>query len=222
MEDENWTNLVSNAQSWEWLKANIPLFECPDAEVQEIYYFRWWSFRKHVVRTPKGFIFTEFLLPVRHAGNRNTISCAVGHHVAEGRWLVDPRYLDDYIRYWLRGNRGKPQPHFHSSSSWFAAAAYDRFLVNGNAVCDQAAGLQPRRRLPVMGGGTPAPQRPLLAIRCPRRHGGIHLWLAHREKHSSHHQQLHVRNARIAAIARLARRPALAREFDLKAADLSG
>src|SRR6266550_3475527 len=132
MEDENVTNFVSNAKSWTWLQENIPLFECPDRDVEETYYFRWWSFRKHLRQTPNGFVITEFLTPVSHAGEFNTISCAAGHHLAEGRWLRDPRYLDDYIRFWLNGNHGKPQPHFHKFSSWFAAAVYDRYLVNGD------------------------------------------------------------------------------------------
>jgi hypothetical protein len=132
MEDENVTNFVSNAQSWDWLQQNIPFFECPDRAVEEMYYFRWWSFRKHIVQTTNGFVITEFLTPVRHAGVFNTISCAAGFHLAEGRWLRDPKYLDDYTSFWLRGNGGKPQPHFHKFSSWFAAAAYDRYLVNGH------------------------------------------------------------------------------------------
>jgi hypothetical protein len=130
MEDENWTKYVSNAASWDWLQQNIPFFECPDREVEEMYYFRWWSFRKHLEQTTNGFVFTEFLVPVKHAGAFNTISCAAGHHLMEGRWLRDPRYLDDYALFWLRGNAGKPQPHFHKYSSWFAAAAYQRYLVN--------------------------------------------------------------------------------------------
>ena len=132
MEDENVTNFISNAQSWAWLQKEIPLFECPDREVEEMYYFRWWSFRKHLVKTPAGFVITEFLIPVRHAGIYNTISCAAGFHVAEGRWLHDQKYLDDYTRFWLQGDRGKPQPHFHKFSSWFAAATYERFLVTGD------------------------------------------------------------------------------------------
>jgi len=132
MEDENVTNFISNAKSWSWVQQNIPFFECPDREVEEMYYFRWWSFRKHLKQTPKGFVITEFLTPVSHAGEFNTISCAAGHHLAEGRWLRDPRYLDDYTRFWLRGNNGKPQPHFHKFSSWFAAAVYDRYLVSGD------------------------------------------------------------------------------------------
>jgi len=133
MEDENVTNYVSNAKSWDWLKSNIPLFECPDREVEETYYFRWWSLRKHLVQTPKGFVLSEFIPSMKNAGEFNTISCAAGHHLAEGRWLRDPRYLDDYTRFWLQGKGGKPEPHFHKYSSWFAAAVYDRFLVNQDA-----------------------------------------------------------------------------------------
>ncbi|PYM16229.1 MAG: glycoside hydrolase [Verrucomicrobia bacterium] len=132
MEDENVTNAISNSNSWSWLQRNIPLFDCPDREVEEIYYFRWWSFRKHLRWTTNGFVFSEFLVPMKHAGAQNTISCALGHHVAEGRWLRDERYLDDYIRFWFRGNGGKPQPHFHRFSSWVAAAVFDRYLVNAN------------------------------------------------------------------------------------------
>jgi hypothetical protein len=130
MEDENVTNIISNANSWAWLEQNIPLFECPDPAVQEIYYYRWWTFRKHLKQTPDGFVFTEFLTPVSHAGDFNTISCAAGHHIAEGRWLRNDQYVSDYILYWLRGNEGKPARKFHNFSSWFAAAVYDRFLVH--------------------------------------------------------------------------------------------
>src|SRR5688572_12760273 len=132
MEPETVVNHISNAQSWNRLQHNVPLFECSDAEVKEIYYFRWWSFRKHIKPTPEGFVITEFLTPVSHAGEFNTISCAAGFHLAEGRWLRDDRYLDDYTEFWLHGNKGKPQPHFHKFSSWFAAAAWDRYLVNGD------------------------------------------------------------------------------------------
>lgn len=132
MEDENWTNYVPNADSWAWMESNIPFFECPDHEVEEMYYFRWWSYRKHIVQTTNGFVITEFLTPVKHAGAFNTISCAAGFHVAEGRWLWDPFYLDDYIHFWFRGDGGKPEPHFHKYSSWLPAAVYSRYLVNGD------------------------------------------------------------------------------------------
>ncbi len=132
MERETIVTQIPNSESWAWFKENIPLFECPDRDVEEIYYFRWWSYRKHIKRTPKGYVITEFLPPVSHAGEFNTISCAAGFHLAEGRWLRDETYLNDYTRFWLRGDHGKPQPHFHKFSSWFAAAAWDRYLVNGD------------------------------------------------------------------------------------------
>ena len=130
MEDENITNFVPNAQSLNWLQREIPFFDCPDPEVTETYYFRWWSFRKHLVQTPEGFVFTEFLTPVRHAALFNTISCAAGFHVAEGRWLHDPRFIDDYVKFWFHGEAAGLTNKFHSYSSWLPAAVYDAYLVN--------------------------------------------------------------------------------------------
>ena len=40
MEDEHVVNAVPNAQAWSWMQANIPLFECPDKTLEEIYYYR--------------------------------------------------------------------------------------------------------------------------------------------------------------------------------------
>jgi len=121
MEDENVTNFVSNAESWDWLKKEIPFFECPDREVEEMYYYRWWSFRKHLERMPEGFVFSEFL--TRPA----PISSALGHHLMEGRWLHDPNYLDDYVRYWFRNDSNRQQ--LHKYSGWLADALYQRYLV---------------------------------------------------------------------------------------------
>ena len=132
MEPETIVNHIPNSESWPWLQKNIPLFECPDRNVEETYYFRWWSFRKHIKQTPKGFVITEFLPPVSHAGEFNTISCAAGLHLAEGRWLRDGTYLNDYTKFWLRSENGKPAKKFHNFSSWFAAAAWDRYLVNAD------------------------------------------------------------------------------------------
>ena len=130
MESETIVNHISNSNSWAWLQTNIPLFECPDSNIEELYYFRWWSYRKHIKQAPKGFVITEFLTPVNHAGEFNAISCATSLHLAEGRWLHDDRYLNDYTEFWLHGDNGKPAKKFHNFSSWFAAAAWDRYLVN--------------------------------------------------------------------------------------------
>jgi hypothetical protein len=132
MEPENFTNTISNANAWNWLEKEIPFFECPDREVEEMYYFRWWSFRKHLTKTPEGWVITEFLQPIKHAGAFNTISCAAGFHIAEARWLHDQKIADEYIRFWFRGDNGKPEPHFHKYSSWIESADYDRYLVTGD------------------------------------------------------------------------------------------
>ena len=120
---------IPNAGAWEWMKANVPLFACPDAEVERTYYFRWWTFRKHIKRTPDGFLITEFLKKVNHAGEYNALSCAFGHHVAEARWLHDRQYLDGDVRFWLRGG---PRSNFHQFSGWAAAALYDRYCADGD------------------------------------------------------------------------------------------
>jgi len=132
MEDENVTNYVSNADSWNWLQQQIPFFECPDQSVEEIYYFRWWSFRKHIEQTPDGFLMTEFLTHVSHAAMFNTISCAASFHVAEGRWLHDSTYIDDYINFWLQGEAKGWTNKFRSYSSWLPNAVYNAYLVNGD------------------------------------------------------------------------------------------
>lgn len=130
MEGENIVNEISNAESWDWMKENIPFFECPDKTMEQIYYFRWWTFRKHLKKTPEGYVVTEFLDDVSHSGKYNTISCAVGHHIYEGTWLRNSQWIDDYARFWYIGHNGGMQPHFHKYSNWAAAALYRRYLVN--------------------------------------------------------------------------------------------
>lgn len=112
----------------EWIIQNVPLFECPDKNIQEIYYFRWGVFKKHIKETPDGYIITEFTPDVSWAGKYNSISCAAGHHIYEGRWICDPRWLDDYSTFWFRKG-GEPRRY----SFWAADAMWARYLVNRNA-----------------------------------------------------------------------------------------
>jgi predicted GH43/DUF377 family glycosyl hydrolase len=118
---------ISNEKAWDFLKANIPLLDCPDDQINEIYYFRWWTYRKHIEETPAGFVITEFLPAVGWAGKYNSIDCAAGHHIHEGRWLSDPRYLDDYSLFWFRKG-GEPRRY----SFWAAESLWARYLVTGN------------------------------------------------------------------------------------------
>src|ERR1043165_7077295 len=74
MENENVANLVPNAASWEWLKAQVPYFECSQPEVEQIYWYRWWALRKHLRKAEAGhLVFTEFLT------RANPVSRALGH-----------------------------------------------------------------------------------------------------------------------------------------------
>jgi hypothetical protein len=124
MEDQNVTNFIPDAQSLEWLRAEIPLFDCPDPEIEQMYYYRWWSFRKHIEQTPRGFVLSEFLT------RPTPVSSALGHQLMEGRWLHDQIVLDDYVRYWLRDPAGTQA--LHKYSSWLADALYQRYLVTGD------------------------------------------------------------------------------------------
>lgn len=123
---EEVVNAIPDAAAWDWMKTNVPVFSCPDREIEQLYYYRWWAFRKHIKPTPAGLIVTEFLKPVKHAGEYNALSCALGHHIAEGRWLRDPRYIAGDVHYWLHGAK-----NLHQFSGWTAAALYDRWLADG-------------------------------------------------------------------------------------------
>jgi len=119
---------ISDGMAWDFLKEKIPLFDCPDKDINEIYYFRWWTYRKHIKETPTGFVITEFLPQVPWAGKYNSINCAAAHHFYEGRWLADPRFLDDYSIFWFREG-GEPRRY----SFWAADSLWGRFLVSGDA-----------------------------------------------------------------------------------------
>lgn len=120
-------NHVPNSSAWKWMAANMPLLDCSRKDLEEIYYFRWWTYRKHIRQTPDGFIVTEFLPSVPWSGKHNSINCPAGHHFYEGRWLHDPRYLDDYAVFWFRKG-GEPRKY----SFWAADAIYARYLVQGD------------------------------------------------------------------------------------------
>lgn len=133
MEDEPIIQAIPNSESWSWMQQNIPLLDCPDKNIEEVYYFRWWTLRKHIQQSGQGFVFTEFLIPRSYADKYNLISSGLGHHIYEGRWLHDKKYIDDNIRVWYRGNEGKHMNKLRSFSSWNIDAIYNRYLVNNDA-----------------------------------------------------------------------------------------
>ena len=125
-DDELFATYIPNSRAADFLAANIPRFECPDKQMEETYYFRWWTFRKHIRLTPEGFIITEFLPDVSWAGKYNAISCPGMHQFSEGRWLHNSRYLHDYAYYWLRQGGS-----VRSYSFPVACSLYSQYLVNG-------------------------------------------------------------------------------------------
>jgi hypothetical protein len=126
-DEELYAGAIRNSNAWAFLRDNMPLFECPDKTLEEVYYFRWWTYRKHIKETPDGYIVTEFLPDVPWAGKDNSISCAAALHFYEGRWLREGRYLDDYAVFWLRKGGS-----VRSYSFWIADALWNRCLVSGD------------------------------------------------------------------------------------------
>lgn len=124
-DNELYKQYIPNEQAAQFLRENIPLFECPDKELEKTYYFRWWTFRKHIKETAEGFVISEFLPNVGWAGKNNTIDDSAPHHFREGRWLRDSKYLSDYARFWV-SEGASPR----SYSSPLADAVWNFFLVN--------------------------------------------------------------------------------------------
>ena len=115
VDSESVQNAIPNAGCWEWMCENVPWFECPDGDIEQIYYYRWWVLRKHLRETPSGYVITEFLPDVKHSRKHNTIVCASGLHIEEARWLKGRRYASDYIRFWFSPD-GEPRVY----SNWLA------------------------------------------------------------------------------------------------------
>ena len=126
-DNELYKNFYPNTAAWDFLKDNIPLLDCPDEEILTTYYFRWWTYRKHIRQTPVGFVVDEFLPTVGWAGKYNTINCAAGHHIREGRWLADPKYMNDYIAFWFTKDAAP-----RNYSFWAADSVWQRYCVSGD------------------------------------------------------------------------------------------
>ncbi len=117
-----------NESERQWYLRNIPFFDCPDQHIQEVYYYRWFLYKYHIVKSSRnGYLITEFSAPVRHSGVDGTISCAAGHHIYEGRWLRNQVYLNDYEKFWLSAE-AEPRKY----SFWLADAFFKHYLVSGN------------------------------------------------------------------------------------------
>ncbi|HEX5283596.1 MAG TPA: hypothetical protein VFW30_05710, partial [Bryocella sp.] len=87
--------------AWPWMQREIPWFDSSDKSFAEMYYFRWYAFKKHILHTPNGFLITEWL-DRPEMTDRGTLSDAAPFHLNEARWLHSRAIADDYARYWYR------------------------------------------------------------------------------------------------------------------------
>ncbi len=113
----------------QWYLDNIPFFECSDKQFEQVYYYRWKLYKAHIRNVGDNrYVITEF---INHMGfDRGpycTINAASMHHIYEGRWLKDNRYLDGYINYLYQDGGNNRQ---YSES--IADASYARWLVNAD------------------------------------------------------------------------------------------
>lgn len=133
-DEELYANDIPNKDAYEWLAERIPLFECPDKQLEQTYYFRWWTYRKHIKTTPEGYVVSEFLPDVPWAGKYNVINAPAGHHFYEGRWLRNSdKIFSDYIRHYLN-NPGDS----HRYSSWLLNSAEEYENVGGELAIGSA------------------------------------------------------------------------------------
>jgi hypothetical protein len=105
--DEREATGLQPPDEWPWMAANIPLFASSDKSFEEMYYFRWYAWQKHLVSAPRGFIITEWLpKPADPEGFFGALPDAAPFHLGEARWLRDPHIAADYARMWAEPNAG--------------------------------------------------------------------------------------------------------------------
>ena len=93
MEDENIVQAIPNAKAWEWMTQNVPLFDCPNRDFEEMWYYRWWTLRKHIEQTPVGYAMTEFLVNRNYADQWKLIASPVQQDIMpsyDNGFLTDP------------------------------------------------------------------------------------------------------------------------------------
>ena len=141
----NHTALLGSVENPGWYEANIPFLEVPDQQIQDVYYYRWQTYKEHLVYTgPEyGWLSTEFLQPASYGAPYGGIVAAAGHQITEGRWLRNQQYTRDDIDYWLNGPGQLAKPRTddvnpdtgdwaHEYSFWAASAVWQQYLAAGD------------------------------------------------------------------------------------------
>ena len=144
---------VPNACVGAWFEENVPSFVSSDTLLEEIFAFRYWTYRKHIRPTPEGHVVTEFLPDVPWSGTYNAIACPVAHHIREGRWLADQTFLKDYVAHYAIGKGSRKDVLTYQNG--FVAAAAEYLLAAGDpsfareiapGLCDVFARLKEKHR----------------------------------------------------------------------------
>ena len=108
-------------RDWDWYKKNIPFWESPHQQIDEIYYYRAQLLTKHLRYGAQGagYIFTEFSNAdhVPWAGRFNAIAAAADLHLQEVRWLKTQQYAQDYARYWMTDHGAQPR-NYGFAAAW--------------------------------------------------------------------------------------------------------
>ncbi len=109
-------------RDFEWFAENIPMLDSPDRELDLTYYYRWELVTRHLVYAGPGtgYVFTEFANRPFWSGAYGTISCPAGMQIDDVRWLSNPRYVRDYMRFWMRHPGAQPRNY----SFWAAESAW--------------------------------------------------------------------------------------------------
>jgi hypothetical protein len=116
--------------AWPWMLREIPWFDCPDKSLEEMYYFRWYAWKKHLVHTPTGYIITEWL-PKPNLADLGALPDAAPFHLGEARWLHTRAIAEDDARFWYKPD-APGSPNIRKYSAAMATAVRDVTLANGD------------------------------------------------------------------------------------------
>ena len=141
----NQTALLGSVDDPQWFLHNIPFVELPDQQIQQVYYYRWQTYKEHLIYTGSiyGWLSTEFLQPVFYGAPYGGVDAAAGHQTIEGRWLRNQQYVKDNINYWLNGPGQFSKPEnfddnpdtsdwAHEYSFWIASAVWQVYIAHGD------------------------------------------------------------------------------------------
>ena len=119
---------ITGAAAFAFAKEQLPFIDLPASTEEDImaaYYYRTKVLREHIIDTgfpDAPFAVSECKFPTTQAnmsahpptivngtvgclwGDQNgVINAASGHHIAEGSWLRDPKYMNSYLNYFFKG-----------------------------------------------------------------------------------------------------------------------